>query len=485
MIKGNNAVNIKRLTLLLAVCLYAIFIIIRLYLYTLPSSTSSTPLHIIVAFESIPYGLDGGERYLAALVRVISELVKPNVQITFVSRSSSGRCKARRVDSIELEMSASIVETLPESAVFARLLSTPRSVLLLPLVFLDSCGGNGVNSSAEDYATAAQSLCERYDDPVCVPIGVFAFEAQAARLEGFAIQEPNAAQSKRYDAAARIARIREERLYGKADVFAMLTPQDIAIAPSTRIGVPRLVVHFRDAVDSRLTLLGSGGASTHERSAMVSATLLPWKVRNGFFFLGGGDSPSNHISLHAFLVTSWPRILEAIPSAKLHIVGSPPTRLCKEHGLWCGWLAHTPFFHSHENIILHGRIDDVEPIMNTMRVAISPLICGTGVNTKTGFSLARGLPVVATEKGARGYTVESNDNNETKKSDGLLITLSLESLSDAAVSLHENETAWTAASIAALELTARLDDSRALAGDIKAMIVALETALRHKIQNAY
>jgi hypothetical protein len=74
-------------------------------------------------------------------------------------------------------MFASIVETSPESAAFARFLSTPRSVLLLPLVFIDSCGGNGVNSSAEDYATAAQLLFKRYDDPVCVPIGVFAFEA--------------------------------------------------------------------------------------------------------------------------------------------------------------------------------------------------------------------------------------------------------------------------------------------------------------------
>ena len=265
----------------------------------------------------------------------------------------------------------------------------------------------------------------------------------------------------------------------------MLTPEDIAIAPPSRNGVPRLVVHFRDLIDSRLTFLGSGGASTHERSAIVSAASLPWKDRNGFFFLGGGDSPSNHISLHAFLVTSWPRILEAIPAAKLHIVGSPPTKLCKEHGIWCGWLAHTPFFNSHENIILHGRIDDVEPIMNRMRVAISPLICGTGVNTKTGFSLARGLPVVATEKGARGYTTESNDNNKLNQEGGLIIIHSFETLSDVAILLHDNETAWTAASIAALELTARLDDSRAPADDIKAMIVALETALRQKIQNTY
>ena len=78
MIKGKSgAVNFKRrITLLLAVCLYAIFIIIRLYLYTLPSSTSSIPLHIIIAFEN---GLDGGERYLAAIVRVISELVEQNI----------------------------------------------------------------------------------------------------------------------------------------------------------------------------------------------------------------------------------------------------------------------------------------------------------------------------------------------------------------------------------------------------------------------
>jgi hypothetical protein len=109
-------------------------------------------------------------------------------------------------------------------------------------------------------------------------------------------------------------RLPESREYAKKDLMEKLTisQEDIVLAPPTRIGVPRLVVHFRDAVDSRLTLLGSCGASTHARSAMFSATLPPWADRKGFFSLGGGDSPSNHISLHAFLIITWPRILEAV-----------------------------------------------------------------------------------------------------------------------------------------------------------------------------
>jgi hypothetical protein len=487
MIVLGKILSLKKVSNLIAIFLLLSFAFVRIHRF-LREKQSTLPLHVIVAFESIPHGFDGGERYLAAFVKALSRLNEPKVRITFVYRSSSGHCKASALDASELGAFSTIIELSPVSAEFARLIRTPRSVLLLPLVFFDSCSGPGFNASAEDYATAARTLCYSKDESFCIPIGVFAFEAQAARLESFTTHEPNSEQSKRYNEAARKILAREEKLYKSADVLAMLTPEDLAIAPSTRTGVPRIVVHFRDDVDSRLTLHGSEGASPYSRSVTYSSILPPWASRKGFFFIGGGDSPSNHISLRLFLISSWPLILKAIPSAELHIVGSPPMKLCREHGIWCGWKAHTSFEKSNNlnGIIVHGRLDNIDPIINSVRVAISPLVCGTGINTKTGFSLARGIPVVATEKGARGYSmkVKNTDgvfNREQDQAGGLIISQTMETLSSMAIRLHENEIAWTSASLAALVLTARLDDFRAPASDISELVFSLDNVRGSKM----
>jgi hypothetical protein len=427
------------------------------------------PLHVIVAYESIPRQYDGAERFLAAFVRALAAL--PNVRVTFAFRAAAGGCAASAADAAALGGAAvARVEAAPDSPAFAALLrAAPRTALLLPLSFFASCAGANASASAEAYGAAARAACARGDGAACrAAVGVFAFDAQAARLEGVAAHEPDARQAARYAAAARAARAREAALYGAADVLAMLTPEDLAAAPPARAGAPRLVVHFRDAVEPALAAAAGGAPAA--RAARAARARPGWAARDGFFFVGGGDSPTNHLALHAFLTAAWPRVRAALPGATLHVVGAPPAALCAARGLWCGWLAHSPFAAAPPaaaGIIVHGRVDDVDAIAARARVAIAPLVCGTGVNTKTGFSLARGLPVVATPKGARGYGGAPSAG---------LVVAPLDALADAALRLHEDEAAWGVASAAALELTARLDDERAPAADIAALVAALGAA---------
>jgi glycosyltransferase involved in cell wall biosynthesis len=107
-------------------------------------------------------------------------------------------------------------------------------------------------------------------------------------------------------------------------------------------------------------------------------------------------------------------------------------------------------------------------VLARARVALAPLVTGTGVNTKTGFYLAHGVPVVGSEKGVRGY----GDAGA-----GYRVAAAPDAVADACVELHEDAAAWAAASAAALEATARLEDERARGEDLAALVAAIRRAL--------
>jgi hypothetical protein len=438
-----------------------------------------------VAFDSVPHGADGAERYLAAVVRALAAL--PRLRLTFVARSTAGACSALPSDSLALGPSVAIREAGPASPEFARLMALPNAALLLPLAFFATCSGSGANASSEDYSAALLGLPARGRRRP--PLAVFAFDAQAFRLQALARHEPSAAQAQRFAAAAAAEGAREAALYARADVFAALTPEDLAsISPAwTRPGVPRLVVQFRDEVDARLSGSGSGAAAGAgaltplARALRHRATLPPFAARSGFVFMGGGNNPTNALALHFFLLRVWPALRARLPQAQLHIIGAPPTRLCREHGVWCGWLAGTPYegdAAASAGITVHGMVEDPRSVLARARVALAPLVCGTGINTKTGYYMAQGLPVVGTEKGIRGYGEAAGleGGGGFSAIGSMAAGAESEAMAAECARLHEGQEAWEAASTGALQRTARLEDERAQAADLQALVRALRQA---------
>jgi hypothetical protein len=419
------------------------------------------------------------------VVRALSAL--PRVRVTFVARATSGACAAQPADSLALGPLVTIREAAPTSPEFARLLALPHTALLLPLAFFATCSGSGANASSEDYSLAAAALrssATRSSPPP--PLAVFAFDAQAFRLQALARHEPNAAQAARHAAAAAAEGAREAALYGRADVFAMLTAEDLAsISPAwTRPGTPRLVVGFRDEVDARLGSEGGSGVPPPlARALRLRATLPPFAARAGFAFMGSGNNPTNVLALHYFLRRVWPALRARLPGAQLHIIGAPPSRACKEHGVWCGWLAGTEYdggggAPEASGITVHGLVADPRSVLAGVRVALAPLVCGTGINTKTGYYLAQGVPVVGTEKGIRGY----GDAAGLAGGGGYSALGMEEGAEGAAMAaecarLHEGQEAWEAASLGALERTARLEDERARGEDLQELVRALREGL--------
>ncbi len=378
-----------RRLLLLLLCLLALAALRHSYASL---TASPPPLHIIVAFESPPHTLDGAEKYLAAGVRALAQL--PCCRVTFAYRSDAGACAARGAgDAGALGGGVRALAAAPGSAAFSALLhSAPRTAVLLPLAFFDSCSG-AANASAEAYAweVAAARLRRRGGGPARAALAVWAFDAQATRAEGVAALEPVPAQAARYAAAAAAMRAREAALYGAADVLAMLTPEDhAATAALAGASVVRVTTHFREDVAPALRAptraRRDGGAPLPPPAARARAAAAalppPSARRGGFCFLGGGNNPTNLLALHALLSGPWPAIRGVLPAAQLFVIGPPPRTLCRAHGVWCSWLDNSPLFGAPANesgVVVRGVVEDLEGALGGCRVALAPMTCGTGV----------------------------------------------------------------------------------------------------------
>jgi len=87
-----------------------------------------------------------------------------------------------------------------------------------------------------------------------------------------------------------------------------------------------------------------------------------------------------------------------------------------------------------EDVIITGFVEDLNPMLDKMRVSVAPLRYGAGIKGKIGTAMAAGLPVVATSLAAEGMSLEHEEN--------ILIADSAEAFANAVVRLYEDESLW-------------------------------------------
>ena len=105
-------------------------------------------------------------------------------------------------------------------------------------------------------------------------------------------------------------------------------------------------------------------------------------------FLGALDVATNHDGLRWFTDHVWPRVLAAVPDARLAVVGSnPPLGLLRE-------LLAVP------STTVHPDVPDTRPFLRTAAVAVNPTVAGSGVNIKLVDYLAAAIPTVTTSPAA-------------------------------------------------------------------------------------
>lgn len=114
-------------------------------------------------------------------------------------------------------------------------------------------------------------------------------------------------------------------------------------------------------------------------------------------FCGSMDWPPNEEGMLWFLAEVWPRVRQARPGARLHIVGRNPG-------------AAITRWHGREGVEVSGTVPDVRPLVARAAVVVVPLNVGGGTRIKIFEAMALAKPVVGTSLGAEGLPVTSGEN---------------------------------------------------------------------------
>ena len=161
----------------------------------------------------------------------------------------------------------------------------------------------------------------------------------------------------------------------------------------------------------------------------IPGTTSGFANRRDIMFVGGYQHAPNGDAVHFFIDEVMPLLREMLPGVKFHAVGSKPPREILD-------LAS-------DDVIIAGYIENLNAMMDTMRVSVAPLRFGAGVKGKISSALASGLPVVATTLGAEGMSLTAGTN--------VLLADDAHGMARVIAALYNDEALWNSLSQAGLE----------------------------------
>ncbi len=112
-------------------------------------------------------------------------------------------------------------------------------------------------------------------------------------------------------------------------------------------------------------------------------------------FIGNICWPPNEDAIEWFLTTMWPKILQKIPTAEIHIVGKRNFP----------WEKNNQTILQQKNVYLEGFQKNISQFLRQAHVFILPFRMGGGVRIKSLTALAHGVPLVSTALGVEGVKV--------------------------------------------------------------------------------
>jgi len=176
-----------------------------------------------------------------------------------------------------------------------------------------------------------------------------------------------------YRAEARRCRRRERALVTRARLTVAVSERDLT-ALAVPAGRGRVI-----PVAGRHTL--RSGLSTSEPVVLLSGNL--------------GYRPTV-LGAEWFAREVWPSLKQRVPEARWVLAGARPARAAQR-------LANLP------GVEVHADVPDLEPYLQSARVAIAPMSSGSGVPMKVLEALAAGLPVVAHPWAAEGLADQGGE----------------------------------------------------------------------------
>ncbi len=169
----------------------------------------------------------------------------------------------------------------------------------------------------------------------------------------------------------------------------------------------------RELPHARVELL-SNIHESHEGGA-------PFAARSDLLFIGGAGHPPNVDALIWFVEAILPILRAAKHDLCLDAVGDMTAEL--------GARLARP------GVRLHGRVPDLDMLMNRCRVSVAPLRFGAGVKGKVNLAMSYGVPVVLTPTAAEGMHIIDGEQG--------LIAADAEAFAAAILRLYDDPALWT------------------------------------------
>ena len=155
--------------------------------------------------------------------------------------------------------------------------------------------------------------------------------------------------------------------------------------------------------------------------------------RRDIVFVGGYQHLPNVDAVKFFVFSVMPHLRRLLSGVRFYIVGSKPP-------------AEIQLLAS-EDVIVTGFVENLEPLLDRMRVSVAPLRYGAGIKGKIGTALASGLPVVATSLAAEGMSLIDGET--------ILIADDPENFAQKVSQLYNDETLWYRLSRAGISFAER------------------------------
>jgi glycosyltransferase involved in cell wall biosynthesis len=151
----------------------------------------------------------------------------------------------------------------------------------------------------------------------------------------------------------------------------------------------------------------------------ISSELIHQRFRSNTIIFVGSNYRPNVFGLEWFIKEVWPLLNSIHHKFKLLVIGNVKKYINPE------------YIHQYPNIEFLGFVDDLPSFYQNPKMAISPLLEGTGVKIKNIEAIEYGLPVVTTSVGAQGLERFINR--------GLLIADTPKNFAEAIIKLCDND----------------------------------------------
>jgi polysaccharide biosynthesis protein PslH len=138
--------------------------------------------------------------------------------------------------------------------------------------------------------------------------------------------------------------------------------------------------------------------------------------RRDVIFTGKLDAWVNNLMVRRIVENIFPKIKQAVPDTRLHIVGSKPTEEILSY--------------RSESIFIHPDVPDFTPYLQNSAVYMHAHLGGSGIQNKLLEAMACGCPVITNKSGAWGFNIENGVNGFMAENDDEFAAIAIKLLKD-------------------------------------------------------